>query len=140
VARCVQHIELERTGAERLALAQGHDVLEARSQRTELSTQWLSGFDHLTFHVVHGDRHRTERLAQLVQPGDVVEVGMREHDGLYIDASVPGQVDDEVGFEVGIDHHRVARVLIFDEIGVRAESPVSGDLDVEPQSALRTTT
>ncbi len=86
-----------------------------------------------------GDRNRSERIAKLVQPRDVVEVGVREQDRLDIRLAVARSVDDELRLEVGVDHHRIVRVLVLDEVRVRAEPAVGGDLDVQPQRFFLTT-
>ena len=134
----MQHLELERPDAIGLACREAHDVVELRRERAELSPQRLSFGNHLPFGVVHGDRHGAECLPQLVESRDVIEVGVREDDRLHVGAARTCDFDDLLGLQVGVDDSGVVRVLVLDQVGVRGEPPVGGDLDVDRHKVLRT--
>ena len=135
----MQDIELEGPGAVDLPFGEPGQVVDPGRDRAELEPQRPAFLDHLPLRLVDRDRDRAERLTQLVQAGDVVEVCVREQDRLDGRAPAPRLFDDEVGFEVGVDDHRVVGVLVFDQVGVGTEAPVGRDLDVEPHKVLRTT-
>ena len=73
-------------------------------------------------------------------PGDVIEVSVRQKDRSDVDAPLARGVDDQLRLEVGVDDDGVMRRLVFDQVGVGAESPIGGDLDPNLHKALRTTT
>ena len=130
MSRGVQHLELERACAIGLTFDECRDVVQARREWTELFTQRLPFLDDVLFGLVDRDRDGPERLPQLMQSSDVVDVGVGQQDGFHVRAAGFRSFEDQLGFEVGVDHHSVVRLVIVDEVGVGAEASVGGDLDV----------
>src|ERR1700693_4993996 len=69
----------------------------------------------------------------------MVDVGGRREYCLDVRTPLPGQVDHQLGFEVGVDDHCIVGVLVLYQVGVRAELAIGRGLDSNFHEASRAT-